>query len=434
MIHAASTLDPALHGPAEDPIRVGADPRTVTARWPISRVDPKGWQPHAELRVTYETATGGRGCYTATLTALYSNSVGKSTYAAATPVILVYQRRVGRFRRTQLERVFTRAVSVLRRRFAHDVYVREYFDHTSHIFTNLEYFGIGFHIPGRASNNPAQRWQLHRDVDVTGRSGTGIVAHGIRFPDGTAAMRWIGEPASTVTFDAITHVTSIHGHDGRTRLVWSDPPPQPTNRETTHVAVRTTRDDDDDEVETWALCECPTAALGNARFEAMEIGWQCPNGFLGDVVVVDAVDEFAAGCCTWSQYSDRPDPAFAHGSKLAQARAEHWKCQHTLFGSASEGWNDESDPFFGEAIGTTTEWRFRSLDWGAAVVHTTDERDVAALWVFRDSNYSTLPDTHGYDEHVIVEAAPYPTIDAAKRAGIDMIVGLLSGQHPSAPR
>lgn len=68
-------------------------------------------------------------------------------------------------------------------------------------------------------------FELHRDEDVTGVSGTGIVAEGAVFDDGAVALRWIvGEHRSTGAWASIEAVIAVHGHDGRTRLVWTDQP------------------------------------------------------------------------------------------------------------------------------------------------------------------------------------------------------------------
>lgn len=62
---------------------------------------------------------------------------------------------------------------------------------------------------------------LQRDEDVTGVSGTGVVAEGIEFSDGVVALRWcIGEHRSTVIWPSIAAVEAIHGHDGKTRVTW----------------------------------------------------------------------------------------------------------------------------------------------------------------------------------------------------------------------
>lgn len=67
-------------------------------------------------------------------------------------------------------------------------------------------------------------FQLQRDTDVTGVSGTGIVADGIEFPDGVVALRWRGEwPTSVVFHDqGIDSVAHVHGHSGSTRIVFID--------------------------------------------------------------------------------------------------------------------------------------------------------------------------------------------------------------------
>ena len=71
-------------------------------------------------------------------------------------------------------------------------------------------------------------FQLHRDHDVSGLSGTGVVADGVTFPDGVTVIRWRGERQSTVVWPSVDDVVAIHGHGGATRLVWDDPAPAPS--------------------------------------------------------------------------------------------------------------------------------------------------------------------------------------------------------------
>lgn len=70
----------------------------------------------------------------------------------------------------------------------------------------------------------ACRFELHRDQDVSGVSGTGVVAEGVEFTDGTVALRWCSEwPTSVVFHDrGMEAVEAIHGHGGATRIVWLD--------------------------------------------------------------------------------------------------------------------------------------------------------------------------------------------------------------------
>ncbi|QIM19888.1 hypothetical protein G7075_00050 [Phycicoccus sp. HDW14] len=67
-----------------------------------------------------------------------------------------------------------------------------------------------------------RRFQLQRDHDVSGISGTGIVAEGVEFSDGVAVVRWLGEHRSTVVWPSIDSVRHIHGHGGATRVVFVD--------------------------------------------------------------------------------------------------------------------------------------------------------------------------------------------------------------------
>ena len=68
-----------------------------------------------------------------------------------------------------------------------------------------------------------RRFELHRDTDVTGISGVGLVAEGAAFSDGGAVVRWLTGIRSTVVWDDVDAVEKIHGHGGQTRIVWLDP-------------------------------------------------------------------------------------------------------------------------------------------------------------------------------------------------------------------
>lgn len=77
-------------------------------------------------------------------------------------------------------------------------------------------------IPALASSitpNGLRPFELHRDEDETGVSGTGIVAEGVVFADGRVVLRWKTATASTTLFDSVEQMMKVHGHDGKTRLV-----------------------------------------------------------------------------------------------------------------------------------------------------------------------------------------------------------------------
>ncbi|MFE6903820.1 hypothetical protein ACFVFJ_44565 [Streptomyces sp. NPDC057717] len=71
-----------------------------------------------------------------------------------------------------------------------------------------------------------RRFHLQRDTDISGVSGTGRVADGILWTDGTASIRWLGDRPSIVFWDGgIADAEAIHGHGGATRIVWDDEHP-----------------------------------------------------------------------------------------------------------------------------------------------------------------------------------------------------------------
>jgi hypothetical protein len=67
-----------------------------------------------------------------------------------------------------------------------------------------------------------RRFHLVRTQDVSGVSGTGIVAEGVEFHDGQCAMSWFGQFHTITLFAKVEDIINIHGHEGRTTLVWLD--------------------------------------------------------------------------------------------------------------------------------------------------------------------------------------------------------------------
>lgn len=60
---------------------------------------------------------------------------------------------------------------------------------------------------------------LKRVEDETGVSGTGIIAEGVVFTDGTAVLRWVTKYKTTTVYNSIEDVENIHGHGGKTQIV-----------------------------------------------------------------------------------------------------------------------------------------------------------------------------------------------------------------------
>jgi hypothetical protein len=67
-----------------------------------------------------------------------------------------------------------------------------------------------------------RRFHLERRVDETGMSGIGRVAEGCIFSNGWCAMTWLTEHTSVVFYPSLAEVEFIHGHGGKTLIVFED--------------------------------------------------------------------------------------------------------------------------------------------------------------------------------------------------------------------
>jgi hypothetical protein len=73
---------------------------------------------------------------------------------------------------------------------------------------------------------------LVRNTDVSGVSGTGVVAEGTVWSDGSASVRWPGRGSGgrgrsgSVAFwpDGVGEVEAVHGHHGATEVRYLDHP------------------------------------------------------------------------------------------------------------------------------------------------------------------------------------------------------------------
>jgi hypothetical protein len=69
-----------------------------------------------------------------------------------------------------------------------------------------------------------RHFYLQREVDVSGTSGTGIVAIGIILPSGACVLEWLTFHSSICIYKNVEDVENIHGHNGATKVVMGDPP------------------------------------------------------------------------------------------------------------------------------------------------------------------------------------------------------------------
>ena len=68
----------------------------------------------------------------------------------------------------------------------------------------------------------SRRFVLVRSVDISGISGTGIVAEGVQFSAGSVVLVWLHEHSSIGIYDNLADLIFIHGHNGATVVHWLD--------------------------------------------------------------------------------------------------------------------------------------------------------------------------------------------------------------------
>lgn len=67
-----------------------------------------------------------------------------------------------------------------------------------------------------------RRFHFERSEDISGVSGLGLVADGVKFDDGQVVLHWEGNHSSINIYKSIEDLMFIHGHGGLTKLIWDD--------------------------------------------------------------------------------------------------------------------------------------------------------------------------------------------------------------------
>lgn len=67
-----------------------------------------------------------------------------------------------------------------------------------------------------------KKFSLYRQVDESGVSGTGKVAEGIIFSNGTCVLNWLTVYRSLGVYPTIQELENIHGHNGKTKIVYDE--------------------------------------------------------------------------------------------------------------------------------------------------------------------------------------------------------------------
>ena len=64
-----------------------------------------------------------------------------------------------------------------------------------------------------------------RTEDVSGLSGTGVVAEGCEFTSGYCALTWLSPLGTYTWYPSAKALIEVHGHGGRTKIIWLDAEP-----------------------------------------------------------------------------------------------------------------------------------------------------------------------------------------------------------------
>lgn len=72
------------------------------------------------------------------------------------------------------------------------------------------------------TKNGMRTFQVVREEDVSGVSGTGVIAEGVLFSNGKVVVNWISMHKIIEMADSVAEWQAVHGHEGKTKIVWDD--------------------------------------------------------------------------------------------------------------------------------------------------------------------------------------------------------------------
>jgi hypothetical protein len=76
-----------------------------------------------------------------------------------------------------------------------------------------------------SEEEPMRRFHFNRVEDASGISGTGRVAEGVLFGNGLVALTWNSVHKCVNIYTSLAEMMAVHGHEGKTVLVWVDGDP-----------------------------------------------------------------------------------------------------------------------------------------------------------------------------------------------------------------
>lgn len=86
-----------------------------------------------------------------------------------------------------------------------------------------------------------EKFYIFRKKDISGISGTGIVAVGVEFPSGKIVIEWTSYQTSIGLYDNMTKFLEVHGHEGNTEIIKGEVPSDKTKRRSKRVSKKKSR-------------------------------------------------------------------------------------------------------------------------------------------------------------------------------------------------
>lgn len=74
----------------------------------------------------------------------------------------------------------------------------------------------------KTHESTSRRFHLLRKEDVSGVSGTGVVAEGCEYSNGMIALVFISQYPCVNIYPNIKIVEAVHGHSGASEVIWDD--------------------------------------------------------------------------------------------------------------------------------------------------------------------------------------------------------------------
>lgn len=73
-----------------------------------------------------------------------------------------------------------------------------------------------------SQSNRIRTFHVIRDEDMSGVSGTGVIAEGVLWSNGHVDVRWLSIHKITEHAESVAEWVAVHGHEGRTKIVFDD--------------------------------------------------------------------------------------------------------------------------------------------------------------------------------------------------------------------